>query len=367
MKPWSPRQRGRSARKSTIASRLATSTLLLLVLACAVVLSPLSAGTSAYKPITGTSKPNVLRGTSGPDLIRGLAGADRIFGYRGNDKLLGGLGNDVLVGGAGRDRIEGGPGNDRINSRDGVRDSVACGPGRDTVLKDKFDLVHRDCEPGTAPPPPPPNPPPPPAPPNPGASVILVDQPWTCRGAVNLDLVRVTLRTTVADAIQLDQDCHGRVGRVEVETWTADGIKVQNRGVVAHDLVIESGFIKCHAVAGNQHQDGIQAMGGSRITFRGLRVDCLRNANLYLSRGGSGATTPTDIVCDGCVLGPNAGQTLFYNTSLRSGARNSTICTGRFTAIRLDTRAEAPVNVGNTVLPRNHPTCANVTGRGRTP
>ena len=148
----------------------------------------------------------MLRGSSGPDLIRGLAGADRIFGYRGNDKLLGGLGNDVLVGGAGRDRIEGGPGNDRINSRDGERDSIACGPGRDTVLKDKLDLVHRDCEPGVAPPPPPP-PPPPPAPPNPGASVILVDQPWSCRGPVNLDLVRVTLRTTVADAIQLDQNC----------------------------------------------------------------------------------------------------------------------------------------------------------------
>ena len=92
--------------------------------------------------------------------------------------------------------------------------------------------------------------------------MILVDQPWSCRGKVNLDLVRVTLKTTVADAIQLDQDCNGRVGRVEVETWTADGIKVQNRGTVAHDLVIESGFVKCHAVAGNQHQDGIQAMGG---------------------------------------------------------------------------------------------------------
>ena len=39
-------------------------------------------------------------------------------------------------------------------------------------------------------------------------------------------------------------------------------------------------------------------MGGSRITFRNLRVDCLRNSNLYLSLGGSGATTPTDIVCD---------------------------------------------------------------------
>jgi hemolysin type calcium-binding protein len=323
--------------------------------------------------VTGTSKSEVLRGSSRADQIRGYGGNDRIYGYRGNDVLLGGTGADTVVGGSGSDRLYGGPGNDRLNSRDGMRDWLYCGPGRDSVLRDARDVLARDCETGGNRPPapqPPPTPVPPPTPPptnppRPGHTVILENQAWECRGRVDLDLVRVTMRSTTRDAIRLDQGCTGRVGRVEVETWTADGIKVQNRGEVAHDLVIESGFVKCHDVAGGAHQDGVQVMGGHRITFKGLRVDCLRNSNFFLARGGSGATTPTDVVCDGCVLGPNSGQTLFTATSVRSGARNSTICEGRFSAVRTDRRASSPVYVGNTVLPRNHPTCANVTGKGR--
>ena len=53
-------------------------------------------------------------------------------------------------------------------------------------------------------------------------------------GPIDIDLVRVMMPTTVQDAIRLDQDCSGRIGRVEVDTWTADGIKVQNHGAVAH-------------------------------------------------------------------------------------------------------------------------------------
>ena len=171
------------------------------------------------------------------------------------------------------------------------------------------------------------------------------------------------MRTTVSDAIRLGENCSGRIGRVEVETWTADGIKVQNAGTVAHDLVIESGYVKCHDVAGEYHQDGIQAMGGYRLTFRNLAVDCLRNANLYLSRAGSGASTPTDVICDRCVLGPHSAQTLFYNMSLRSGAINTTICAGRYGSVRIASTAQQIVYQNNVVLPRGHPACANVTGR----
>jgi hypothetical protein len=328
----------------------------------------LSAAVSALRPVTGTSKGEVLRGSSKADQIRGYGGADRLYGYRGNDTIAGGAGADVVVGGLGSDRLYGGPGNDRINARDGVRDFVYCGSGRDTVMRDRRDALSRDCEGGAAQPTPGPTPPPTPSPgpsPRPGQTVILDNQPWVCRGRVDLDLVRVTMRSNTQDAIALDQDCNGRVGRVEVETWTGDGIKIQNRGTVAHDLVIESGFVKCHDVAPGHHQDGVQAMGGARITFKGLRVDCLRNSNFFLARGGSGASTPTEIVCDGCVFGPNSGQTFFVTTSVRSGARNSTICHGRFTDVRIDGSAQSPVNVGNRLLPRNHPTCANVTGKGR--
>lgn len=199
---------------------------------------------------------------------------------------------------------------------------------------------------------------------DPSKSEILVDRPFQCVGEVDLDLVRVTMRTPVEDAISLDENCTGRIGRIEVETWTADGIKVQNHGSVAHDLVIESGFVKCHAIAGEYHQDGIQVMGGHRITFRNLRVDCLGNANLFLAEGGQLASTPTDVVCEGCVLGPNSAQTLFYADSIRSGVRGTTICTGRFRAIRVEPEAQSTIREESEVLPGDHPSCEDVTGKG---
>ena len=184
--------------------------------------------------------------------------------------------------------------------------------------------------------------------------MIRTDESWSCLGPVDLDLVKVTMRTLVEaqagspprpeDAVRIDQNCTGRIGRIEIDTWTADGIKVQNRGEVAHDLVIESGYIKCHDKYADYHQDGIQAMGGYRLTFRKLRIDCLGNANLYLSKGGVRASTPTDVVCESCVLGPNTAQTLFYNESIRSGARGTTICTGRFRAVRVGPNAQELVD-----------------------
>jgi hypothetical protein len=315
----------------------------------------IAATSSSSATITGTKGPDLLRGTKRADLIKGLAGADRLFGDAGDDRLEGGPGPDVLVGGRGRDTIVGGPGNDRIDARDGARDFVSCGTGGDTVRKDAVDTVARNCAPIGSPAPPPPTD---------ARTVILDNEPWRCLGPVDLDLVRVTMRTTVEDAIRLDENCTGRIGRVEVETWTADGIKVQNAGTVAHDLLIESGYVMCHDIAGEYHQDGIHVMGGYRLTFRNLSVDCLGNSNLFLSRGGLGASTPTDIVCDRCVLGPNSGQTLFNADSIRSGARNTTICRGRFRDVRVHPEAQELVDVDNRVLPHDHPSCRDVTGRG---
>jgi Ca2+-binding RTX toxin-like protein len=47
----------------------------------------------------------------------------------------------VLNGGAGTDRLYGGPGNDVLRARDGQRDVVDCGPGRDTAYVDRLDRV----------------------------------------------------------------------------------------------------------------------------------------------------------------------------------------------------------------------------------
>ncbi len=120
----------------------------------------------------GTAGNDVLRGTPYFDRLRGLAGNDRISGGAGNDRIEGNNGNDVIAAGAGdnavfggpgddtitsgngRDLIVGGPGNDRISSgagddrietRDGFRDVVDCGPGRDAAEVDRLDVVRR-CE-----------------------------------------------------------------------------------------------------------------------------------------------------------------------------------------------------------------------------
>src|SRR5437762_2366758 len=51
-----------------------------------------------------------------------------------------------LSGGSGNDTVRGGSGNDRINVRDGRRDHVNCGSGKDTVKADRKDVVSHNCE-----------------------------------------------------------------------------------------------------------------------------------------------------------------------------------------------------------------------------
>jgi len=131
------------------------------------------------KNIRGTNGPDVLKGTNKADTIRALKGADRVFGKDGrdvlrgnrgtdevrggdgNDRVYGGLGNDTIYGGLGEDRIYGDSGNDRIFAKDGAKDFIYCGPGKDRVVKDRKDKVKK-CEivngKGNNPPPPPEDP-----------------------------------------------------------------------------------------------------------------------------------------------------------------------------------------------------------------
>jgi hypothetical protein len=104
--------------------------------------------------LEGGAGNDVLDGGDGADRLSGASGNDRLIGGKGNDKLTGGKGNDRLTGGsgndtlspgAGRDTISGGAGNDTINSVDGVRETVDCGPGRDTVRADRRDRL-KHCE-----------------------------------------------------------------------------------------------------------------------------------------------------------------------------------------------------------------------------
>jgi hypothetical protein len=191
-------------------------------------------------------------------------------------------------------------------------------------------------------------------------SIRLVDQAWTCRDRVDLDLVKVEIRTVEDDAIYLRQGCTGRIGRIEVDTWRGDGVKVNVPEPVAHDLVVEGGYIRCHAQGPGGHQDGIQVMGGERITFQDLEINCSSgpNAQFYVSALAPGM--PTDVVCDGCFLGSGAAQTLFVDASVRSGARNTLICPGRFRALRIDeSLAQEPVLEQNRELPASDDRCAS--------
>lgn len=189
-----------------------------------------------------------------------------------------------------------------------------------------------------------------------GNEIVRTGQGWTCNGAVDLDLVKIT--NPPGDAISLASGCTGSIDRIEVETRTEDGVKVQNASAnAAHDLTIGGGYIRCTAIGASAHQDAVQAMGGRNITFRNLAIDCLGNSNFFVNKAGAngGATTPTDIVCDHCALGPNSASTLFVGTSVRSGARDSLVSTGRFAGntYRITSAAQSPVNVGNTTAPHS--------------
>jgi hypothetical protein len=97
--------------------------------------------------ISGGPGNDILSGGPGNDILSGGRGTDRISGGPGNDILSGGRGTDVISGGPGNDTISGGPGNDTIHARDGHRDVIDCGPGRDVAFVDPVDLV-RGCERG---------------------------------------------------------------------------------------------------------------------------------------------------------------------------------------------------------------------------
>jgi hypothetical protein len=190
-------------------------------------------------------------------------------------------------------------------------------------------------------------------------SVSQVNRTWVCRGPVNLSLVRVTMTSAIrtrrhADAVHLKRGCTGRIGRLEVVTSAGDAVKVAEG---AHDLAIGGGAIHCKAKLPTMHQDGIQVMGGARLTFRHVTIDCGRagesliNSNLFIKRAGRSLRPPTDVVCVDCFLGGSAAHTANIQESVRSGLVDSTLCTAKYSKLTLTIGSGAvdPVNVDNSV------------------
>ena len=95
--------------------------------------------------ISGGSGRDKLTGSEGNDVLRGGSGNDILAGATGHDRLVGGGGNDRLAGGQSKNKYSGGGGKDKINSANGVRETIVCGSGRDTVRVDRTDKV-RGCE-----------------------------------------------------------------------------------------------------------------------------------------------------------------------------------------------------------------------------
>lgn len=87
------------------------------------------------------------------DYLTGNGGDDELVGSTDGDVLSGGDGRNVLKGRAGNDDLfatgkttyDAGPGDDLVVSRNGKRERVDCGRGRDKVNGDKADLL-RNCE-----------------------------------------------------------------------------------------------------------------------------------------------------------------------------------------------------------------------------
>lgn len=105
-----------------------------------------------------------VRGDGGEDDVRGQNGNDRVFGGPGNDtRVTGGAGDDFVAGGAGDDVLKGDGGNDvislgggadsvhagggadTIEAKDGERDKIICGTGKDVAIVDAIDEVDADC------------------------------------------------------------------------------------------------------------------------------------------------------------------------------------------------------------------------------
>ncbi len=99
-------------------------------------------GSSGADRLFGQSGDDVLVGGSGRDMLAGGDGRDRLSGGQGRDRLFGERGNDLLTAGqSGGSLLDGGSGNDTIRSRNGQRDTVRCGTGRDLAIVDRFDRV----------------------------------------------------------------------------------------------------------------------------------------------------------------------------------------------------------------------------------
>jgi hypothetical protein len=175
----------------------------------------------------------------------------------------------------------------------------------------------------------------------PGDQIIDTSGGYVCDGPIDVDLLRVTNPGNSA-GLSISTGCEGRIGRLEISgVRNDDGVKVQNSGP-SGPLTVNGGFVQCAGPPTDAtHQDGIQAMGGHDLRFNNVVFDCWGGGggNWFVNRAGGGATTPTNVICDGCVFGPNYGPraaNVNTNNAINSGLRNGLVCYPRSGRYRMN-------------------------------
>jgi len=214
--------------------------------------------------------------------------------------------------------------------------------------------------------------------PTPG-TVITTNRPWNCTGALTaFGTLPVKVVSTIANASANDNDnaislrgCYGdgnpntvdlildirgnggSVGDGSIGT-SYDAVRI---GQNAHDLVV-TGNAECGARSSDPsiHQDIVQALSGSNITFVDFtsgdpftgRWTCWgAGGGWYITWANAGI--PTDLICLRCVLA-TYNQNLRIGESVRSGARDSVFGYSRSYGIFVESGAQSPVNVDNRVI-----------------
>ena len=173
-------------------------------------------------------------------------------------------------------------------------------------------------------------------------TITLTDETWRCRGPVDLDLVEVTMRESNGDAVHLNKACTGVIRRMSIHGTRGDGVKVHTG---AHDLEILGGRIDCGEKGPGKHQDAIQAMGGTRVTFHHIESRGCANSFMFINWGRQRHQKPEDVVCRDCSAETN-NYSVSVRNSIRSGAVGGSFVSRR--RPRATAAAVDPLLEGNT-------------------
>jgi hypothetical protein len=193
-------------------------------------------------------------------------------------------------------------------------------------------------------------------------SIVVKGHTWSCRGHVDLVLVRVELDDAAKDAVRLGPGCTGTIQRLEIPGDGAalgpggDGVKV-NAG--AHDLQVFGGFINCGLKAHRKHQDAIQAMGGGHIVFHHIVSHGCANSFMFINTGRGRRQVPSNVQCDACQAATH-NYSVFVGSSVGSGAIGG-VFTSRVPP-RATSRAVSPVLAHNVWTRRSTRHLADGTG-----